>query len=153
MRQIVLALIVFLTTPAWAGNYDLSADGNTRFLADFAALPGVTKLKDGLMYRVVQEGSGKGTSPISRQDYVWVEYKGWTVDGKVFDATKGDALRMQAGYLIAGWTEALYKMKTGDTWQLVIPAALAYGAEGRPGVIAPNQTLIFLVKLEKVEYP
>ena len=153
MKRLLLALIVLLSSPAWAANYDLSADSNARFLADFAALPGVTKLKDGLMYRVVQDGGGKGTSPIGRQDYVWVEYKGWTVDGKVFDATKGEPLRMQAGYLIAGWSEALYKMKTGDTWQLVIPAALAYGAEGRAGVIAPNQTLVFLVKLEKVEYP
>jgi len=153
MRHVILALLTLLATPAWAANYDLSPEGNARFLADFAALPGVTKLKDGLMYRVIEEGKGKGTSPINRQDYVWVEYKGWTVDGHVFDATQGDPKRMQTGYLIPGWTEALFKMKTGDTWQLVIPAALAYGAEGRSGVIAPNQTLVFLVKLEKVEYP
>ena len=153
MRPILLALIAFFATPAWAANYDLTPDGNARYLADFGALPGVTKLKDGLMYRVIQAGDGKGTSPLGRQDYVWVEYKGWTVDGHVFDATKGEAVRMQTGVLIPGWTEALFKMKTGDTWQLVIPSALAYGVQGRGDTIAPNQTLVFLLKLEKVEYP
>jgi len=44
------------------------------------------------------------------------------------------------------------KMKTGDQWQIVIPAALAYGAEGRPPVIPPNQTLVFMVKLDSVAY-
>jgi FKBP-type peptidyl-prolyl cis-trans isomerase len=153
MKRILLALLMALASPAWAATYDQSPEGNARFLADFAALPGVTRLKDGLMYRVVQDGGGKGTSPISRRDFVWVEYKGWTVDGQVFDATKGDPKRMETGNLIPGWTEALFKMKTGDTWQVVIPAALAYGAQGRSGVIGPNQTLVFLVKLEKVEYP
>ena len=36
--------------------YDTSADANKRFLADYAARPGVKKLPDGLMYRVHQVG-------------------------------------------------------------------------------------------------
>ncbi|HWX89573.1 MAG TPA: FKBP-type peptidyl-prolyl cis-trans isomerase N-terminal domain-containing protein, partial [Rhizomicrobium sp.] len=39
-------------------SYDTSADANTRFLADYAARPGVTKLPDGLMYRVIKSGTG-----------------------------------------------------------------------------------------------
>ena len=34
------------------------ADANTRFLADYAARKGVTKLPDGLMYRVLKAGDG-----------------------------------------------------------------------------------------------
>jgi len=154
MRPIVFALACLLAAgPARAATYDLSPEGNAKFLADFAKLPGVTKLKDGLMYRVVKPGDGHGTSPIGRQDIAVVEYKGWLIDGTVFDATKGDPRRFPAGSVIAGWTEALYKMKTGDEWQLVIPANLAYGAEGKGGVIPPNQTLVFLVRLDGVEYP
>ena len=41
-----------------SATYDTSADANKRFLADYAAKPGVTKLPDGLMYRVLKAGNG-----------------------------------------------------------------------------------------------
>jgi FKBP-type peptidyl-prolyl cis-trans isomerase len=49
--------------------------------------------------------------------------------------------------LIRGWVEALLRMKEGDEWELVIPAALGYGAAGAGGVIPPNQTLVFDMQL------
>ena len=56
------------------------------------------------------------------------------------------------GGVIPGWIEALKLMKTGDTWELAIPADLGYGADGSGDAIPPNQTLIFTVTLAKVEY-
>lgn len=157
MRRLFLpfALLVFAAgtarPAAAAGPYDLSPEGNARFLADFAALPGITKLADGVMVRVVE--SGKGPSPLGRQDTVEVEYRGWMVDGKIFDQTKpSQPHAFQLANLIPGWTAALLKMKTGDQWQIVIPADQAYGAEGRPPVIPPNQTLVFMVKLDQVAF-
>lgn len=131
--------------------YDLSAEGNARFLAEYAARPDVTRLPDGLMYRVLQ--SGKGTSPINKRDVATVLYQGQLLSGKIFDRTKpGAAVQFTVGGVIPGWTEALMKMKAGDEWELVIPAALAYGADGVGDTIPPNQTLIFVVRLVKVEY-
>jgi FKBP-type peptidyl-prolyl cis-trans isomerase len=50
--------------------------------------------------------------------------------------------------VIPGWTEALLGMKVGDKWQVVIPADLAYGAQGsRDGRIGPNAVLVFEVEL------
>ena len=52
--------------------------------------------------------------------------------------------------VIPGWTEALQLMKVGEKWQLFIPAKLAYGESGRPG-IAPNSVLIFEIELLGIE--
>ena len=41
-----------------SATYDTSPESNARFLADYAARPGVTKLPDGLMYRVLKAGNG-----------------------------------------------------------------------------------------------
>jgi FKBP-type peptidyl-prolyl cis-trans isomerase len=132
-------------------SYDTSADANTRFLADYAARPGVTKLPDGLMYRVIKSGTGPAVQKNS--DVVTVYYKGALITGKVFDQTKPEEpAQFQAGGLIPGWVEALKLMKTGDTWEIAVPADLGYGADGAGDAIPPNQTLVFTMALVKVEY-
>ena len=141
-------------TPAPAPADPLSADANAKFLALYAAKPGVVSLPDGLMYKVLDPGDGKGVSPTSVRDIVWVEYRGWLLNGKDFDRTPPQEPRsFVLGTLIKGWSEALMKMRTGQEFQIVIPAKLAYGDQGRPPIIPPGQELIFLVKLTKVEYP
>lgn len=132
-----------------AASYDLSAASNQKFLADNAARPGVKKTADGLQYRVLKAGHGK--SPQYADDQVTVKYKGWMINGKVFDQTKpGQTATFPAGQLIPGWIEALSLMKEGDTWQLVIPSGLAYGERGAGSDIPPNQTLVFDMTLLKV---
>jgi FKBP-type peptidyl-prolyl cis-trans isomerase FklB len=131
--------------------YDTSPGANTRFLADYAARPNVKKLPDGLMYRVLK--SGDGPTPQKNSDVATVYYKGTLITGKVFDQTKPeDPVPLQVGGVIPGWTEALKLMKTGDTWELVIPSDLAYGSDGFSDRIPPNQTLVFVINLAKVEY-
>jgi len=132
-------------------SYDTSGDSNKRFLADYAARPGVTKLADGLMYRVLKAGTGPQVQKDS--DVVTVYYKGVLINGKVFDQTKPEEpAQFPAGGLIPGWVEALKLMKTGDTWELVVPADLGYGADGAGNTIPANQTLVFTLTLAKVEY-
>lgn len=133
-----------------AASYDTSPESNARFLADYAKRPGVTKLPDGLMYRVLKTGSGPQVQ--KDNDVVTVFYKGSLISGKVFDQTKEDPAQFPAGALIPGWVEALKLMKTGDTWELAIPSDLGYGADGAGDTIPPNQTLIFTMSLVKVEY-
>jgi FKBP-type peptidyl-prolyl cis-trans isomerase FklB len=132
-----------------AGAYTLTPDSNKKFLADNAAKKGVVVLPSGLQYRVIK--SGNGISPRSPMDTVTVTYKGWLIDGKVFDQTQpGQTAQFPAGRLIRGWVEALLHMKEGDEWELVIPASLGYGAAGAGGAIPPNQTLVFDMQLVAV---
>ena len=133
------------------GGYDTSADSNARFLADYAARPGVTKLPDGLMYRVIKSGTGPAVQKNS--DVATVFYKGALINGKVFDQTKPEEpAQFPVGGLIPGWVEALKLMKTGDTWEIVVPSDLGYGSDGAGDAIPPDQTLVFTMTLTKVEY-
>ena len=51
-------------------HYDLSPAANARYLADYAAKPGVFKTEDGLEYRILKSGTGK--APQSGADMVTV---------------------------------------------------------------------------------
>ena len=139
--------------PTVTKNYPLTTEGNLRFLSDYAARPDVKKLENGVLYRVLHAADPKSNGPIDRGDTVTVSYRGWLIDGKVFDETKpATPVVFTLSGVIPGWRTALMKMKVGDMWEVAIPADQAYGAEGRPGRIPPDQTLIFVISLAKVEY-
>lgn len=105
------------------------------------------RTESGLEYVVHQEGEGE--SP-SMGDVVTAEYAGWLTSGKLFDTSKGgDSARFRLGQVIPGWNEGLQLMKPGAHYTFRIPGSLAYGEDGVDGVIPPNATLIFDVKLLK----
>jgi FKBP-type peptidyl-prolyl cis-trans isomerase FklB len=118
------------------------------FLAENKKKDGVVTLPDGLQYKILKKGAGK--SP-KATDSVTVNYRGTLIDGTEFDSSykRGQPATFPVNGVIRGWTEALQKMKEAAKWQLFIPADLAYGAAGRPG-IPPNSTLIFEVELISV---
>jgi FKBP-type peptidyl-prolyl cis-trans isomerase len=133
-------------------HYDLSPESNQKYLADNGSQKGVITTASGLQYRIITSGHGKQVS--SAADVVTVTYKGWTIDGHVFDQTQpGQTASFPAGHLIPGWVEALRLMHEGDEWQLVIPSQLGYGADGAGADIGPNQTLVFNMKLISVAPP
>lgn len=119
------------------------------FLAKNAKKKGVKTLPSGLQYKVIEKGNG--TSP-KKTDSVTVDYRGTLIDGTEFDSSykRGKPATFRVDGVIAGWTEALQRMKPGAKWQLFIPAKMAYGVRGAGPRIEPNSTLIFEVKLIKV---
>jgi FKBP-type peptidyl-prolyl cis-trans isomerase len=140
------------TQPATGTQMQSTTDTNKTagqaFLATNKTKPGVVTLPDGLQYKVIKEGTGELPK---LNDVVTVNYKGTSIDGVEFDSSykRGEPATFPVSGVIAGWTEALQLMKVGSTWELYIPAELAYGANGMPPVIAPNQTLVFTVELIK----
>ena len=64
--------------------------------------------------------------------------------GKAFEFTLGE------GGVIQGWDQGVVGMKVGGRRKLIIPPDLAYGAQGSPPNIGPNETLVFEVDLKKV---
>ena len=54
--------------------------------------------------------------------------------------------------VIPGWTDGIVGMKEGGVRQIDIPAELAYGSQGGGTDIAPNEPLVFVVKLVRVKF-
>ncbi len=121
------------------------------FREEFKELEGVQELKSGILYKVEATGTGK-TPKLS--DWVKVNYAGKHVDGRVFDQSKGEPLRMRVDRTVPGWQEVLPRMREGDKWEVVIPSHLGYGAKGTgAGNIGANETLVFTIELVEVEDP
>jgi len=123
--------------------------------------PAVTEtpvtLKDGLQYIDTKVGSGPAAKT---GDTVNVQYVGWNTPDNCkplckFDSSydsnggKPISVTLGAGQVIPGWDEGIVGMKAGGTRRLIIPPALAYGAQGQ-GPIPANATIIFDIQLVSI---
>ena len=94
--------------------------------------------------------AGKGAAAEAGQtlsvNYVGVSYS----TGQEFDTSFGrEPLQFElgAGGVIPGWDQGLEGMKVGGRRKLTIPGDLAYGPQGQPPDIKPNETLVFVIDL------
>lgn len=89
---------------------------------------------------------------------VFLHYVGvsWS-SGREFDSSwKRDQLfdfTISGGGVIQGWDLGVRGMKAGGRRRLTIPPKLAYGNNAVGGVIAANDTLIFVVDLHRIRIP
>ncbi len=113
--------------------------------------PHAQKTLSGLMYVLLNEGSGD--SPLPGKKAI-VHYKGMFKDGSIFDSSydRGEPIEITAGtgQVIKGLDEALLEMKKGEKRILLIPYTLAYGEQGYPGAIPPRADLIFELELMEI---
>ena len=126
-----------------------NAAASKKFLEENAKKEGVKTTASGLQYKVIKEG--KGPKP-TIDDTVTVKYKGSLINGTEFDNSEkhGGSAEFGIKGIIPGWTEALQLMPVGSTWELYIPANLAYG-DSAPPMIGPGQALVFTVELLEIK--
>ncbi|RMH16385.1 MAG: FKBP-type peptidyl-prolyl cis-trans isomerase [Gemmatimonadetes bacterium] len=128
-----------------------NAEEGAAYLAENGAREGVTTTASGLQYEVLEAGEADGPHP-GPEDRVRIHYRGTLIDGSEFDSSygRGQPAEFGVGGVIAGFAEGLQLMTPGSKYRFVIPAELAYGAQGAGDVIGPNATLIFEVELLEI---
>ncbi|MCI5518328.1 MAG: peptidylprolyl isomerase [Treponema sp.] len=117
-------------------------------------IEGCDKTSNGIYWKTLKNGNGK---KVGKGKSVTAEYKGYLVDGTMFDASKEfhpqghEPLEFTtgAGQMIAGFDEMVQDMEYGETRHMVLPPELAYGSRGYPGVIPGNAYICFDVKVVK----
>ncbi len=112
----------------------------------------------GLKYEVLTPADANAKKPVKGQT-AHVHYTGWLTKPnseepdltKKFDSSvdRQKVFKFPVGHgrVIRGWDEGVLSMSVGEKRRFTIPANLAYGPGGIPGVIPQNATLVFDVEL------
>jgi FKBP-type peptidyl-prolyl cis-trans isomerase len=121
------------------------------FLDAYSLQDGVIQKQSGLLIKHITQGTG--ATPTA-QSFITAHYIGKLVDGRIFDSSidEGQPIRFQLSGVIPGWREAFQFIQVGGKAEVVIPAALAYGASSPDTRFIPNNSaLIFEVELLDVQ--
>jgi FKBP-type peptidyl-prolyl cis-trans isomerase len=111
--------------------------------------------ENGLYYQIIKKGEGDF---IKWGDQIVTHYKGYFLDGKVFDSSyrKDKPMTFYVGNVIQGWNEGLQKIKPDGKMLLLVPSTLGYGdqpiKDKKDRIIIPeNSVLVFEIEvLEKL---
>jgi peptidylprolyl isomerase len=97
-----------------------------------------------------------GTGPVAAKgDDVKVHYVGvaWSTRKEIdasYDRGQAFAFPLGIGEVIEGFDRGVEGMRVGGRRQLIIPPDQAYGEEGVPPAVGPNETLVFVIDLVRV---
>ena len=151
MKSIIIGIVVIL----------ILAAGGYFVYQNYLGAPGQnsTPATDTVQAQDTVVGTGAQAAPGS---IVSVLYTGMLQDGTVFDSSEthgNEPLVFQLGApgIIAGFQIGVNGMNVGGERRMVVPSALGYGGEDIKDpasgavVIPANSTLVFDVKLVKVE--
>ena len=124
-----------------------------KYIADNQLKP--TKTSNGVYVVITNAGEGaKADSGMQAS----VMYKGYTLDGKVFDANMGEGAKhteplsvvLGSHKVIRGWEDGLKLFGKGGKGKIIIPFQMAYGPEGMPPAIPTFSPLVFDVEIKDI---
>lgn len=147
-RNIIIGVVVIVVIGLIA--YFVSKSSATDEAAQAPAGDAAAATSEQVQGQEVTVGTGAEAKPGTQ---VTVEYTGKLTDGTVFDSSVGKAplvFTLGAEGIIPGFQIGVNGMKVGGERLIAIPPSLGYGAQ-QVGTIPPDSTLVFSVKLLKVE--
>jgi len=126
-------------------------------LATLKAKDDVKDLGGGLLYKVVNRGTG--TEHPAAGTKCSVHYEGQLLtdfmDGstKTFDSSyaRGSPTEFAPNQVIKGWTLMLQRMVEGDKVEVYLPPSFGYGERGAGGAIPGDAALKFTIELLKIK--
>lgn len=138
MKKLILTLSVVLLSVAACTKKD-----------KVETAPAQPEIKDLLMQIQTPATDEKAKEAVDGKT-LKVHYRGTFLDGKEFDSSYSRntpfEFKLGAGNVIQGWEIGAKGMKVGEKRTLVVPADMAYGAQGA-GPIPPNTPLKFEIEL------
>ena len=135
-------------TPSPETETDATAD-----LRDTSVRPEIPKPTGSPPRALVKVDVVRGNGPAARAgDLVTVQYVGVSFSngaqfGASWDSGRPSSFRLGGRQVIEGWDKGIVGMRKGGRRTLTVPPEQAYGAQGLPPDIAPNETLVFVVDL------
>jgi FKBP-type peptidyl-prolyl cis-trans isomerase len=118
------------------------------------------ELTNGVYVEVKEKGTG---APVLPGKEVSIKYTGYNFDGKFFDSNMDSTKQtmkhdLEPYAFLAGQQGAIQGMlggvlnfNKGGKGRLFIPSSMAYGPQGSPPVIQPNENLIFDIEIVDVK--
>ncbi|MFM2293486.1 MAG: hypothetical protein RIS29_3299 [Bacteroidota bacterium] len=83
-----------------------------------------TKTKSGIYYQIIKYDSLGRYASLNANDYIYLDYKGYLIDGTVFDSADSASFSMSG--VIKGWQELMHKIPSGSQFRAYIPSSMAY---------------------------
>jgi FKBP-type peptidyl-prolyl cis-trans isomerase len=146
-----LTVAVILTLTSHKGTPTTTTSNKSSQNAVGTKLQGFTPLTTKLSHLEISDLQ-KGTGPVVKSGAtVKANYIGALADnGIIFDTSTAHGgpitIMLVPAHVIEGWVLGIPGMRVGGTRELLIPASLAYGAQGNSS-IPPNSDLVFLVTI------
>jgi FKBP-type peptidyl-prolyl cis-trans isomerase FkpA len=108
------------------------------------------RLESGLYYIIEEEGSGNIYPTL--QSKVRLYYKGYLLDGTVFNEKNEAQIppEFDLSKSILGWQQGIPLFREGGKGKLLIPSNLGYGGM-KVGIIPPHSVLIFDIELVAID--
>jgi len=120
------------------------------------------ELMNGVYVEIKEKGTGVPTIPGKE---VSVNYTGYNFEGKFFDSNVDSTKQSMPHELtpyaflagqqgaIQGMLQGVLAFNQGGKGRLFIPSVMAYGPQGSPPAIKPNENLIFDIEIVEVKDP
>jgi FKBP-type peptidyl-prolyl cis-trans isomerase len=99
-------------------------------------------------YYIIDE-QGIGDEP-EADAYVKVIYKGYLLDGSVFDSSTSEGYSFDLLSVIPGFAEGITYFNKGAKGSIIIPPSLAYGSTGFKDVIPGGAVVIFDIEIVSI---
>ncbi|NCU04048.1 MAG: hypothetical protein GXC73_08690 [Chitinophagaceae bacterium] len=131
-----------------------------KVIAEHLSKNNITATKTAKGVYVFISNPGAAEKPADGQQ-VSVKYTGMSFDGTKFDSNVDSSFGHLDPYVfiigqqgsIPGFEDAVKQIGKGGKLKAFIPSALAYGAQGSPPRIKPNESLVFEIELLDVTTP